>query len=426
MTERDDRRLEAAVALGIITAAQAGEIRAIAPTRTEEEGAAREAPRAFNAAMLAYVLGAITVVIAMGWFLADRWKWLGTGGVLAVSLLYAALFLLTAHRLRRQGYATAAGFATLLAVMMAPVAAVAFNDLVGWFKRPPGLSCGYPEFDLWGCRGEEIFTELVTAAAALLALRRTRFSLLVLPLAMIALRFVFHIADTFGRNGSGDASGGWVWVIGASLMAASAYAIDRRQQGDEDFGVWLHIAAVVCAAAATLQLLSSYREMRHFLVPGAFVAFAAALTLRRFVWLLLGMGWFIGYLGWLASDVFRDSPLFPVVLAALGISVIATTVWVQRNAATLVKRFGTVTSDGRPRFPGGVPLLLGPALVALLLMPQAMERDAERRADEQWRQSRYRLRFERERAKAAADSMALRAVRVAPPVRAETLAVPRP
>lgn len=420
MTERDDRRLEAAVALGIITAAQAGEIRAIAPTRTASDAPSHEVPRAFNAAMLAYVVGAITVVIAMGWFLADRWTWLGAGGVLAMSVLYAALFLLIAHRLRTQGFPTAAGFATLLAVCMAPVAAVAWNDLVKWFTPVASASCGYPDFDLWSCRGEEMFAELVTAAAALLALRRVRFSLLVLPLAMIAVRFVFHVADAFGRNGFGDTSSGWVWVIGASLMVAAAYATDRRQDADEDFGLWLHLAAVVCALAATVQLLNELKELRHFLVPGAFVAFAAALTMRRFAWLLLGMVWFIWYLGWLAADVFKDSPLFPVVLAALGIGVIVTTVWVQRNAATLVARFGTVTSDGRPRFPGGVPLLLSPALVALLLMPQARERDADRRADQARRMERYRIQNERA-IESAADSTDARRRR--PP---ETKAVPRP
>jgi hypothetical protein len=54
----------------------------------------------------------------------------------------------------------------------------------------------------------------------------------------------------------------------------------------------------------------------------------------------------------------------------------------------LVGRFGTVTSDGRPRFPGGVPLLLAPALVALLLFPSALREDLERRQVQQWQARR--------------------------------------
>ena len=404
MMARGDRRLEAAVALGIISAAQADAIRAINPEPEGDDLTSPEAARPFNAATLAYVLGAITVVVAMGWFLADRWTWLGAGGVLAVSVLYAGLFLLIAHRLRLQGFRNAAGFTVLLAVCMAPVATVALNEVVGWVESASRASCRYPDFALLSCRGEELLAELVTAATALIALRRVRFSLLVLPLAALALRFLFHTGDAIGRNGFGNTTSGWVWVVGASLLAATAYATDRRQRGDEDFALWLHLAAVVAAMAATVILLGTFQEMRHLLIPGAFVAFAAALSIRRLAWLFLGMAWFVWYLGWLASDVFRDSPIFPIVLAALGISVIVVTVWVQRNAARLVARFGSVTSDGRPRFPGGVPLLLSPALVALLMMPMSAQQDRESRAASEWQIDRLRRQAERDTLEAPDDS----------------------
>ncbi|MCE9601840.1 MAG: hypothetical protein K8S21_06440 [Gemmatimonadetes bacterium] len=400
---RDDRRLEAAVALGIITADQARAIAAIAPARDE---VAARSPRALDAASIAYVVGAITVVLAMGWFLADRWKWLGAGGVVAVCALYAAVLLFTAQRLRRDGYSVAGGFAVLLAVATVPPAVLAGNELLHWFTPRAAYSCGYPDFIFWSCRGEELVVELLTAVAALFALRKVRFSLLVLPLALIAARLIFHLADAGGMFGRGDAVSGWIWAMGGSVLVAAAHSTDRRQRGDEDFAFWLHVAAAFCAIPATLQLLSATEWYRHLLVPGAFVAFAMALTMRRFVWLLLGMGWFVGYLGWLASDVFRDSPAFPILLAALGIAVIIATVWVQRNAAMLVGRFGTVTSDGRPRFPGGVPLLLAPALVALLLFPSALREDLERRRVHDW-QARRQMRATRlQRTKAEADSVA--------------------
>ena len=57
---------------------------------------------------------------------------------------------------------------------------------------------------------------------------------------------------------------------------------------------------------------------RHLLVPAAFMAFAFSLRMRRFVWTLLGLGWFVAYLGWLAADVFRDTPFFPIILASVG------------------------------------------------------------------------------------------------------------
>lgn len=414
---RDDRRLEAAVALGIISAAQADAIRAIVPVR---DASSRDAdgPKpvaVFNAASIGYVLGAVTVVAAMTWFLADRWKWLGAGGVLVACALYAAVFLGVAHVLRREGYQVASGFAVLLAVATVAPFVVASNELLHWFEPLPNMVCGYRDFAFWSCRGEELVVELAVAAAALFALRRVRFSLLALPLAAIAVRMIFHTADAWGVNGAGDAGKGWVWVIGASLLVAAAYVTDRRQRGDEDFARWLHLAAAFCAVPATLHLLSATEWYRHLLVAGAFVAFAMALTMRRIVWLLLGMGWFVGYVVWLASDVFKDSPAFPILLAALGIGVIIATVWIQRNAEMLQRRFGTVTSDGRPRFPGGVPLLLTPAVVALLLLPSALREDEERRRDQRWETRRFILAERRRRAQADSTEAAERKETPPPP-----------
>lgn len=373
----DDRRLDAAVSLGIITAEQAQAIRDLVPAR------AAVAARPMGAATLGYVLGALTVLIAMGWFLADRWTWLGAGGVLAVATLYAGLFLVVAWRLRGEGFAQASGFSVLLAVGMVPIAVVAINEMSGWFTTPPRGVCGYPDFMLWSCRGEEIVVELATLAAALFALRKVRFSLLVLPIAAIMLRFLFHAADTMGRAGLGAVSASWVWVIGASLLAAAAYETARRQDGDEDYALWLHLGAALAAAVASTMLLGRFDSFRHLLIPAALVAFAFSLRMGRFVWTLLGMAWFVGYLGWLASEVFRDTPFFPIVLAALGVSVIIATVWVQRNSAALMERFGGLAADGRPSFPGGAGLLLVPAVVALFQFPGAASLDrADRAASE--------------------------------------------
>jgi len=419
-----DNRLDRAVRAGIITEEQSAAIKSLTPVDDEAlPGTVHVAaltslvPRDFTAATIAYGLGAITVVIAMGWFLADRWEWLGPRGVLAVVAIYAALFLLTARVLAREGFMTARGLAVLLAVLLTPIATLALNEITGWFGGSRGLACRSPDFLFWSCRGEEVVAELATAAAALFALRRVRFSMLVLPVAVVALRMLFHLADALGRNGYGSATSGWVWLVGASLAATAAYVTDREQRGDEDFAYWLHGTAAVAALGASITLINSYPVYRHLLVPSAFIAFAAALLMRRRAWVLLGMAWFVWYLGWLASETFRDTPFFPIVLAALGIGVIIATVWVQRNSAQLVKRFGTVSDDGRPRFPGGVPLLLSPILVAALMLPPALDQDRERQVEMEWMNERFRKRMVRERqaaVRAREDALAARQETVSP------------
>lgn len=371
--ERNDRRLDAAVSLGIITAEQATAIRAIAPHREDALG---RAPVAVDAAVVGYVLGAITVIAAMIWFLADRWEWLGAGGALAVSLLYGVILVGTSETLRREGFALASGLAMLLAVATVPPAMVALNALVGWFVEMP-RGCFGPDFDYLACRGEELVIELVTVLAALVALQRTRFAMLVLPVAAFGLRGVFHAAEAFGLHDAGEHTQGWLWALAASLLLAAAYRLEREQDEAVDLAFWVHAVAVLCAIPATIQLVGPGDVSRHLLPFGAFVAFAVALLMRRALWLLYGMGCFTGYVVWLAAEKFRDTPAFPIVLAALGIAVIIMTVWVQRNAERLATRFGVVRQQGRPRFPGGTPLLLLPGLVALLMLPGARADDAE-------------------------------------------------
>lgn len=382
MYENDDRRLDAAVALGIISAEQAAGIRALTPERR-----APALPRPVEASTIGYVLGAITVLIAMGWFLADRWDWLGAGGVLSVVGLYIAMFLVVGQRLRREGFETASGFAVLLAVAMVPIGVVALNELTQWISPEIRASCRNSrfdvvfDFDLWDCRGLELVMELATLAAALVAVRAVKFSLFALPIAVICLRFVFHAADTLFDGHLGAVGAGWVWVIATSLVTAAAYVAERSQPDEQDYALWLHAIAVISAATASAMLLSSHDGYRHVLAPSALVAFAFALRMRRAPWTLLGLGWFVTYLGWLAADVFRDTPVFPIVLAALGLGVIIATVWVQRNAAMLAQRFGGISSDGRPSFPGGVWLLLLPIVAALIQLPAAAQLDAANRRE---------------------------------------------
>lgn len=377
MQQDDDRRLDSAVSLGIITAEQAADIRALTPVRART----LHLPRALGAETIGYVLGALTVLVAMGWFLADRWDWLGASGVLAVAVLYAALFLIVGWRLRVEGYPLAANCAVLLSVTMVPVAVVSVNELMGWFAAAVEAACSPAGWDFWRCSGEEIVVEAFTVLALVAVLWRTRFSIAVLPLAVLGVRFVFHVVTYALGTPPGGAMAGWILLMATSLCVTAAYETSRCQQGDEDFALWLHLVAALAASVTASVLIMQVDWYRHLLIPGAFLAFAFSLRMRRFVWSLLGLGWFTSYLGWLAADVFRDTPFFPIILAALGVGGIVATVWIQRNSARLVARFGRLATDGRPSFPGGSVLMVLPILAAMLQLPAARTLDRANRRE---------------------------------------------
>jgi hypothetical protein len=377
MQRDDDRRLDSAVSLGIISAEQAGEIRALTPVREP----LRRMTHTVGAETIGYVLGALTVLVAMGWFLADRWDWLGAGGVIAVSVLYAVLFLVVGWRLRAEGYPLAANCAVLLSVTMVPVAVVSVNEVMGWFALDNAAACSATDWRFWRCYGEELLVESLTVLALLAVLWRTRFALTVFPLAVLGMRFVFHVVTYIMHAQPGGAMAGWIFWIATCLTLAVAYETGRRQEGDEDFALWLHLVAAINASVTVSILITQVEWYRHFLIPAAFLAFVFSLRMRRFVWSLIGLGWFVSYLGWLAVDVFRDSPFFPIILAALGIGGIVATVWLQRNRERLVARFGRLESDGRPSFPGGSALMLLAIIVALVQLPSARFLDVQTRRE---------------------------------------------
>ena len=421
----DDRRLDAAVALGIISAEQAAGIRALTPRREAPRSA-----RAVGAPFIAYVLGAVTVLIAMAWFLADRWDYLGAGGVLAVTVVYGVLFTLVALRMRREGVAVAEGIAALLTVALVPLVVIALSELLPWLPQAPSRACGTRHysllfwFDFWTCRGLEITVELATLGAAAVAWRLTRFSPFALVVGALAMRFVFHAAAWASGGHAAMTSAAWLWVICASIAAAVAYAVDRRPSPAQDVGPWLHLLAAFAAMFASALLLDHHERFRHLLLPTAFVAFAFSLRMRRGIWTLLGLGWFVTYLGWLAAEVFRDTPVFPIILAALGIGVIVATVWVQRNRERLVARFGGLESGAAPRFPGGVGLLLLPVLVAALQLPAALAVDRAEVVETRARLEAERRVRQRQRRQEMADSLAQRRVGDSPSP--ETVSPPRP
>lgn len=396
----EDGRLDAAVREGIITADQATAIRALTPTvgRAPREIDLPPQRTLLQASGIAYAVGAITVVGAMFWFLADRWNYLGPGGALAACVVYATLFLVAAQVLAREGQPAASGLTVTLAVLMAGPATIALNELTGLVPQLRGSdTCSYPNFGLWRCRGEELLMESAVLLAASVALWRTRYPLLVALIMAIGVRAVFHVTDGLTRNSSLDEGAAWVWMLAGSLTLTVAYLLERRQPRETDYAVFVHLGAAFCALLATFNLLSAHEWMRHLMVPSAFVAFAAALLLRRFVYVPLGMLWVVWYLGWLARDVFRQSPAFPLLLAALGLAVIVATVWIQRNAERLTARFGGVTVDGRPRFPGGVLLLLAPAIIALVRLPDGIAADRETQIERDWQVKRFQAMEQRRR-----------------------------
>ena len=352
---------------------------------TAEMAASRDTPR-FTWITIAYYLGALTVAFAFGWFLVDRWRDLGPPGILAVTSIYAILFVVTGEYLRRQGYRVAGALVTALAVGTVPLIVWAIQKNLGLWPddalRPSG------PFDSVGTSGtgrretlNAVIIALATVSAAVFAFRRIRFGFLLAPAAIaLALlpRMLVELAlgEALGRNAEA-----WIFVATGVGLLAAAFAIDRRDSERADFAYWPYLVGVVVSLVAVAQLWERYPTARHLMPFVGLLIIAASFTLRRMIFLAFGGVLVYAYLSWLAFDLFRSSTLFPIVLATLGLSIILAAVWVQRAYPRLVARVNAGLADSRPWLPGGFLTPAAIILAALAMMVISMPGDRAYRRD---------------------------------------------
>lgn len=380
MERRLSDLLDEAVARGLITPEQRDGVQHLARERTKGPRStsgdflawAREAPRGFNAITVAYGVGALAVVFALGWFLADRWQALGNAGVLITSLVYAGAFVAAARVFTRERFPTAHGVAILLVIATVPLILWSALLTTGLWQPDYAGLCSSLDAAFLDCRVQPVVLAASVFVAVLAATRWLRFGPLMIPGAAALAIILVQIALEVSRGSGGFEMTGWSYLFAASVLAMLGYETDRRR-GREDYGVWLHLAAAVCAAVVLISLFGSEKGMRHLLLPSAIASMAASLFLRRIVWLVAGLAALFSYLTWLAADVFERAFAFPIILAAVGIAIIIVTVWVQRTYPRLAASVRERGGD-KPHFPGGAALLLAPALLAVLVMPPTRER----------------------------------------------------
>ena len=354
---RDSERTSGAIALhhlvagvrdGIITNAQLNALLArAAAERTDEP----EVRRGFNAVTIAYWAGAIAVLFALGWFLLERWIQLGAGGVLAVSAAYGIAFASASRWLRRRGYQTAASFASVLVVATVPVLTWSVLKMLGlWYES----STLYATKSAPDARASTrwIPVDIATLIAALIALRIVRFPLLIAAASVAFWYLLLHLVPlAFGAQ-SAIANEGWtVLFVGVCLLACGAI-IHARQASrastgrGEDYALWPFVVGLAAMMLATMELWAKHHSIvPHAMLAAAVLSVAVSLRIRRREFLVAGAIGFVGYLGWLAFDVFRRTLGFPIVLAGFGLGVILLAVWVQRRYPELINRVAPSGDD---------------------------------------------------------------------------------
>lgn len=354
--------LARAVTAGIITQEQRAAIEALA---------GHESSSSLSGVTVAYGLGALLVLFASGWFLVSRWETLGPWGVLAIAACYATLFIWLGARVKRMGYPRAGDLLLVLAIGLTPLVAWSLMRLAG--EWPPQVELVGLVTTPW-MRTRFLVLDLSTILAALLTWRVRRFPALMLPLGVALWWAWLHLSQLLEIRPSNEWYDRWVMLAAGLALLALADSVERWQRRDRqaaaegDYAAMLWLVGGLAFAFAYLVIWLRLDDGQHTLLPVALLLVALFIRTRRRVLLVFGGLGVFGYLAWLASEVFKDGALFPIALIAIGVTLIATTVWAQRRFPSL---FRGSDQSGRvlpwPVVISWVPVVVtvGLALVAL-------------------------------------------------------------
>jgi len=286
---------------------------------------------AFEAAHVAYYLGALLIIGAMGWFITDAWDRLSGVTLTAIAALYGIVFGSIGYWLFRKATTRVpGGVLTTVAVCMTPMAVYGIERQLGWWPAadPGGYSRFHPYIDAsW------VLMELATVFIAAIALRMVRFPFITAPaayalwyLSMDATALAFGTHWTFKQECH-------ISIAFGIVMMLVAYLLDR--QTDPDFAFWFYLFGLLTFTGG-LTLLGDGNQLGKAIYCALhLVLMALAIILQRRAFLVFGaLGVFI-YLMGEAQGYFRNSLGFTLALTIIGVLFIAGGIAYKRNESVL-------------------------------------------------------------------------------------------
>jgi len=318
-------RLDEAVGAGVISAGQADALwRFLANSRHDTPG--------FRPAHILYYVGGLLAMSAVSFFITLAWAAFAGWPMLVLCGFLAALGLALTHFfLERKKLVIPAGIMITFTVAITPLAVFSLQQALGLWEGEQQARDFHRYVD-W----RWILMELATLAAAAIAFWRYRMPFLLFPTALVLwylqmdlVPFVFNDLDHTWELRKLTS------VFFGLAMILVAFWVDVRSGRRPDHAFWLYLFGVLTFWCG-LSLMKSDSELNkflYFLINVGLLLVGTLLARRVFaVFAAFGM---LGYLGYLSYDIFKDSLLFPVAVAFIGIGIIFAGVQWQRHEQRL-------------------------------------------------------------------------------------------
>lgn len=332
---------------GLIDDSKLAEINAFLEARKQEAPGADTAatmPR-FDLTHVLWYAGALIIIGAMGLFTNEAFNRMGGWALVGCGVAYAVAFLTAGHFLwKNRSLRIPAGLLIAVAVSMVPMIIYGVQDALDLWKHAMGDPGQYKNFFPY-VHGSWIYMEIGTIVAAGLAVWRYPFPF-ILMLAGVALWFLSMDLALWYTRGPGnyydfDVRRLVSLYFGIGMIVA-AWAIDIWRKRGPDFAFWLHVFGVMTFWGGMTFSDSSTELMKLVYCLINIGMIGLSLFLNRRVYAVFGAIGVATYLGYLASEVFKDVILFSFALSAIGLGVIALGLALHRNRARMVAAMGTL------------------------------------------------------------------------------------
>ncbi len=308
----------------------------LASQRAVAAGATSQTPR-YDVVNLLWYAGALIVLGAMGMFSTSAFGVWGDKALLATAIVYAVLFVLAgAYLWRKRGLRTPGGLLIACAVGMTPLAIFALQSMFG--VSPAGEARPYGDFYVW-VKSSWLPMELGTIGAACVALLAFPFPFLVM---IIAFSLWFMSMDLTPwlmgvQEFSWDQRASVSMYFGLAVLAV-AWLVDLRRWRSGDFAFWLHLFGLMAFwGGLTSQHSGDELGKALYCLINVLLIFTSVFLMRRAYAVFGAIGVTI-YLSYLASNVFRDSILFPFALSGIGVLLIVFGLLFHRHGAAIGAR----------------------------------------------------------------------------------------
>ena len=272
---------------------------------------------AFDLPHVAFYVGGLVALTAMSVFMTEGWTTYGPGLGLVIAVIYAAAFATGSAISRRRGWPVPAGILATVAVSLVPLIVFASQQAFGWWRNTEFDK--YHDFYPW-ISSSWFAMEVVTTVVGLAVLWRVRFGLVLLPVGLSTWFMSMDLTELlFGPHPSDTARFAMALGFGMTMIGVG-YTFDRVRSRDLAF--WPHLFGLMGVFGA-LCYLASERGEWGWAIFGLVALGAVGLSLRwsRTTYVVFGGVGIYGWLGHLAFKVFRDTLLFPPVVAAIGIGI---------------------------------------------------------------------------------------------------------